>query len=126
MAFLAIFIAKRTRSNRGYYRHSRGSFVPQMVAYALVALVTAIIVEHILFSLQLVRIFHPKRFAIGIVAAAIWAALALEFGWHPSDIFGPGGACVVLHGRAGDGDRTEQCHHRVSPDFHAIAKAGRS
>ena len=97
-----------------------------MVAYALVALVTAIIVEHILFSLQLVRIFHPKRFAIGIVAAAIWAALALEFGWHPSDIFGPGGLAWFCMGGRVMAIGQNSCHHRVSPDFHAIAKAGRS
>jgi hypothetical protein len=49
-----------------------------------------------------------------------WAGLALDFGWRPPDIFGPGGlARVVLRRRTGAGARPGQCHHRVRPDFRA-------
>jgi hypothetical protein len=43
---------------------------------AAVALVVAVIVEILLFSIQHTRMFDPLDFVIGVVAAGIWASIA--------------------------------------------------
>jgi hypothetical protein len=46
---------------------------------AVAAFVVAAIVEMTFFAIQNVRTFNPIEFGIGIVAAAVWVALAFSF-----------------------------------------------
>jgi hypothetical protein len=48
-----------------------------------------------------------------------WAGLALDFGWQPDDIFGPGRSCVVLRRQTDTGARAIQCNKNGRASIHA-------